>query len=72
MDEKLYQRIKQLPKENIINLMWGALDIMQGYNGRSRTQCIATALGGEVSGDGSTISLVTLKDAKENTEQMGV
>ena len=35
----------KLPKSNIVNLMWGALDEMQAYNGRSRQEYILLAMG---------------------------
>lgn len=39
--------INLLPKKNVINLMYNALDEMQSYNGRSITECLVLAVGGE-------------------------
>ena len=39
------RHLLKLPKQNLVNLMLSALDEMQVYNGRSKTECIATALG---------------------------
>lgn len=47
MDDKLYEILLKLPKENLINLMYNALDEMQSYNGRSINHCICTAMGCE-------------------------
>jgi len=45
MNDKLYEMLTKLPRRNLIHLMWGALDEMQTYNGRSRQQCIMLAIG---------------------------
>lgn len=47
MDDKLYELLLKLPKENLINLMCMALDEMKCYNGRTVTYCICNALGCE-------------------------
>jgi hypothetical protein len=62
MDEKLYNFIMKLPKENIVNLMFMSLDEMQGYNGQSINECIFRSLGAE---GGKKISL---REAKELTK----
>lgn len=36
-----------LPKKNVINLMYTALDEMRSYNGKSITECLVLAMGGE-------------------------
>ena len=40
MNEKLYEFIMKLPKKNIINLMFIALEEIQGYNGQTMKECI--------------------------------
>ena len=65
----------KLPKQNLINLMWEALDHMQAYNGRSRTTCICMAMDcEEVEKDNGTVAFKppSLKQVKENTENMGL
>lgn len=56
--------------------MWGALDIMQGYSGKTRQGCVLEALGAEViqtdEGSWSYRLPKTLKQIKENTESMGL
>ncbi len=55
--------------------MWGALDVMQGYNGRTRQGCILEAMGAEVKhgkSGGFAYRLETLKLIKEHTETMGL
>jgi len=47
MNENLRKLLMRLPKENLINLMMCSLDVMQGYNGHSRTEAILMALGAE-------------------------
>lgn len=47
MNEKLYKFLMGLPQDVMLGIMWSALDEMQSYNGRSRTDCIALALGCE-------------------------
>lgn len=70
MDDKLYDILMKLPKANIINLMEGSLDYMQGYNGRSRQTCILEALGAdEYENEEGKISwkLPTQKEMKKYT-----
>ena len=57
--------------------MWGALDIMQGYNGRTREGCILEAMGSEVLNNEKTGGFkyrlpATLKEIKENTDCLGL
>jgi len=67
LNEKLFNFLMKLPKRNLINLMSYSLDLMQHYNGRTKTYCIATALGCKQV-DEHIYSLPTLKEAKERTE----
>jgi len=71
MNEKLYDKIMKLPKSNIVNLMWGALDEMQAYNGRSRQECILLAMGASYIKDGKW-KLPPHKTLRENTDSMGL
>jgi len=45
MDNRLYDIIQKLPRQNITNLMLSALDEMQAYNGRSIQECVLIAAG---------------------------
>lgn len=67
MNEQLYERLMQLPPENLISLMMMALDEMQAYNGRSRTHCIMTAIGAE-NVDENTWRVPPVEKIKENTK----
>jgi hypothetical protein len=44
MNDVTYERLLQLPRANLVNLMMEALDYMQQFNGRGRTTCIMMAL----------------------------
>ena len=73
MNDKLYETLRKLPRHNLICLMDEALDIMQGYNGQTRTECIIRAIGGKiVEGDNGSIkvSIPKLKEIKKNTETL--
>jgi len=76
MDDQVYELLEKLPRRNLIHLMWEALDIMKGYNGRTRQGCILEAMGSAViNNDRGTFSYKlpkTLKLIKENTESMGL
>ena len=76
MDDQIYELLEKLPRKNLIHLMWGALEIMQGYNGRTRQGCILEAMGADIkNNDRGTLSYKipnTLKEIKENTENMGL
>ena len=50
--EKIIEMIEKLPAENIVVLMWEALDIMQSYNGRPKQECILMAAGATHTEDG--------------------
>lgn len=74
MQDSVYEVLMKLPKKNLINTLWAALDIMQGYNGHSRTYCILDALGFkclDYEAERRTFERPTLKQIKENTESMG-
>jgi len=43
---ELYEKMSYKKK---VEVLWDALDLMQQYNGRTRYECIALALGVEVS-----------------------
>ena len=45
MNDKVYDLLMKLPKKNIINVMWTALDKMQSYSDNTRTSCILESLG---------------------------
>jgi hypothetical protein len=73
MHDKLYDTLMKLPRHNLICLLDEALDIMQGYNGQSKTECIIHAIGGKiVEGDNGSIrfSIPKLKEIKKSTETM--
>jgi hypothetical protein len=77
MDEKLYELLMKLPKANLINLMYGALDEMQSYNGRSRFACIMLAMGHAVDEEltetgRSKYKIKSLAELKRSTETMGL
>ncbi len=73
MTDNLYAFLLKLPKENLIHTMWEALDLMQQYNGRSRVFCIATALGAKENPEKEgNWKIPKLKEAKENTDCMGI
>jgi hypothetical protein len=76
MSDKLYELLMKLPKKNLINLMWGALDEMQAYNGRSRKSCILEAMGAEyienMKTGGVKYKLPKFKEIREITENMGL
>lgn len=76
MNDKLYDLLLKLPKKNLLNLLWLALDVMQSYNGQSRTKAIVTAIGGEqkeAEGDLPERYVVpSLAKIKEITDYMGL
>jgi hypothetical protein len=76
LNDKLYEILMKLPRRNLINIMWGALDEMQAYNGRSRQGCILEAMGAEIatSKNGSSKYKLpkSLTEIKRNTETMGL
>ena len=77
MNEKLYEQLIKLPRHNLISLMWGALDEMQDYNGRSRLECIMLAMGDaaehEEKEDGTMrYKIKSLAELKRQTHYMGL
>ena len=77
MNERLYEILEKLPRKNLINLMWDALDIMEGNGSMGRQGCIMEAMGSEVSDNMKTGGFKyrlpsTLKAIKENTDTMGL
>jgi hypothetical protein len=72
MDDRLHEMLMRLPRKNLVNLMWDALDHMQAYNGRTPTQCIVMAIGGEVDDEGKCSVSVGFGEIKKNTEEMGI
>lgn len=67
MEDKLFDALLKLPKENIINLMMIALDGMQQYNGKSRTTCVLLAMGATQTDDGKW-KIPAISVVKQNTE----
>jgi hypothetical protein len=45
ISDKLYTWLQSLSKEKVIEVLLGALDEMQSYNGNSKTTCIMRAAG---------------------------
>lgn len=41
----ILDRFDKLPAKKRAEILWVALDYMQGYNGRSRGECVALAMG---------------------------
>lgn len=74
MDPQLFDLLLSLPKKNLINLLWSALDEMQAYNGRTRTYCILESIGAECldNANHSKWKLPSLHAAKKNTASMGL
>jgi len=48
MNEKLYEMLKNMKPQELIGIMWGALDEMQAYNGRNKNATIVLAMGGQI------------------------
>lgn len=46
-ESELRKKFEWLTKNEQINVLWSALDIMQQYNGRARWTCIFMAMGYE-------------------------
>jgi hypothetical protein len=43
--EQISSKFEQMTKDEKIKVLYGAIDFMQSYNGRSRFLCIAMAMG---------------------------
>lgn len=54
-------------KEELIDIMYDALDLMQQYNGRSRFHCIAVACGYEAVESENDDGTYTYKFKKQKT-----
>lgn len=52
MSETLHELLMKLPKETLIGVMMNSLDIMQSWNGQSRTNAIMCAIGADETDDG--------------------
>ena len=48
----IYEPFEKLKKDEQIRVLWEALGVMQGYNGYSKPDCIAMAMGYEMDEDG--------------------
>lgn len=76
MQDNLYELLMKLPKKNLINLMWAALDEMQGFNGRSRMFCIMESMGVPLAPDDNNNQTKWVKpnlaDIRKNTDAMGL
>jgi hypothetical protein len=66
MNDKIFELLEKLPAENLINLMWEALDIMQSNNSRTKQDCILMAAGAKETDNGWTLDNETLY---QNTKQ---
>lgn len=44
---KVWEYLNKLDKEQIVEVMLEALEVMQGYNGNTINYCVVKALGGE-------------------------
>jgi len=69
MDDKLFNYLASLPRANLINLMFMALDEMQHCNSWSRERAIMHAIEAEEVRDGAW-KLPSLTKVKELTSQM--
>lgn len=72
MNDRLYETLMKLPRHNLICLMEEALDIMQGYNGQTRMECIIAAIGGRTEENPENGHMrhyiPSLKTIKQNTQ----
>lgn len=73
MNDNLYELLLKLPKKNLINILWNALDEMQGYNGNTKTYCICKSLGfKEEEKDGKLEWVIpNMSEIKKNTDTCG-
>jgi len=75
MNEELYELLLKLPKENLINIMWNALDEMQAHNMRTRMFCIMESIGAIEKRDKHNrikYSVPKINIIKEYTSTMGL
>lgn len=68
MTDKLFIYLMKLKKEDLLHVMWASLDIMEGYNGQTKTQAIMSAIGAEtVEKDGEPQwKMPSIKEASGN------
>ena len=66
MEEKVWELIMKLPKENITNLLFLSLDEMRSWNGRTRGDCILRAIGAEL--NDRSWKIPSMKKIKEITD----
>jgi len=71
MSDKLFEMLTKLPRRNLVNLMWSALDYMQHYNGYDKTTAIALAMGCDIDGNHKVVKVPSFREVKESTEYMG-
>jgi len=71
MNDNLYELLLKLPKRNLVNIMWEALDEMQAFNGRTRTFCIMSAIGAKNTEEGK-YKIPSINEIKKHTENMGL
>jgi hypothetical protein len=69
MDDKLYEILLKIPRKNLIHIMVEALDLMEQFNGRTKTYCICEAMGLEEKEDGGW-KLRSIKKVKDYTEEV--
>lgn len=58
MNEQLEQMLLNLDKEELLDIMYQALDMMESYNGHSKTYCIMCALGYAKNDDGEFVKKI--------------
>lgn len=66
MSEKVFKLLEKFTKNELIDLMYSALDEMQSYNGRTKLFCIMTALGAKLDEEKNMYTLPTMEQMKEN------
>ena len=66
-EQKLWELINKLPKKNITNLLFNALDSMQRYNGQSRSDCLVEALEMEIN---HSLKIPTMTQLREITSSV--
>ena len=72
MNDKLYNKLLELPKKNLLHLMLEALGEMQAYNGRPIDKVIFLTMGGKLNDDETMWTMPSLKTIKANTENIGL
>ena len=72
MENDKYDVLLKLPKKNLLKVMIDALDIMQGFNGYSKSWCIGEAMGLERYTDENGNSLhkmIPFKEVRRKTNR---